>query len=442
MLSAGPRGNVGAMAASVDVTTADSAALRELHAQLSADHQALIDQGLKLDLTRGKPSMAQLDLSTPMLALPNEGDWFAKDGTDCRNYGGLTGIEEVRELWGGIFNVPAAQLIEGGNSSLALMNDCLVNYLIAGTGPGSTPWAQTEGGPAILCPVPGYDRHFTILEGLGYRMINVPLHDDGPDMDLVEELVAADPSIKGMWVMPLYSNPNGAIYSQQVADRLASMPTAAPDFRILCDNAYAVHHLTEDQPVAVDLLAAATAAGNPDRVVVFGSTSKITTAGSGLAFFGGSPSNVAWLQKYLFRRTIGPDKINELRHFRFLPDAMSVHEHMRRHREILAPKFAAVLEALDEGLSGSGVATWTRPTGGYFVSLDVLPGTASRVVALAKQAGIALTPAGAPFPYGKDPQDTNIRIAPSFPSLAEVQAASKALTVCVLLAAVEHQLAQ
>ncbi len=425
----------------IDITRADDSALADLHEQLQAEHRSLIDRGLKLDITRGKPAPAQLDLSAPLLSLPGEGDYFAKDGTDCRNYGGLTGIEEVRELWGQIFQVPADQLIEGGNSSLALMHDCLVNFLLFGTGGGGAPWSQTPGGPAVLCPVPGYDRHFTILEGLGIRMINVPMRDDGPDMDAVRALAANDPSVKGIWAMPSYSNPTGVLYTEDVSRQLAEMTTAAPDFRILWDNAYAVHHLTDAEPKIPNILRLTEEAGNPDRVVIFGSTSKITTAGSGLSFFGGSPHNVAWLQKYLFRRTIGPDKINELRHFRFLPDAMSVEALMRRHREIIAPKFAAVLKILDERLTGTGVATWTTPTGGYFISLDVQPGTASRVVTLAKKAGIALTPAGATFPYGKDPEDRNIRIAPTFPAPGDVAAATEGLTVCVLLAAVEQRMA-
>ncbi len=432
-------GNLRVMPAiSIDVTTADRATLAALHESLTAEHQELVKKGLKLDLTRGKPSSAQLDLSAPLLALPGEGDYFAKDGTDCRNYGALTGIEEIREVWGQIFNIPTDQVIEGGNSSLALMHDCLVNFMFFGTGNGAAPWAQTPGGPAVLCPVPGYDRHFTILQGLGIRMITVPITADGPDLAVVKKLVAEDESIKGIWAMPSYSNPTGTLYSVEVARELAEMPTVAADFRILWDNAYAVHHLTDAEPAIPDILRLTAAAGNPDRVVLFGSTSKITSAGSGLSFFGGSPQNVEWLKKFLFRRTIGPDKINELRHFRFLPDYLSVQALMRRHREIIAPKFAKVLQILDANLSGTGTAIWTTPTGGYFISLDVLAGTASRVVALAKQAGIALTPAGATFPHGKDPQDRNIRIAPTFPSLSDVAAATEGLVLCVLLAAVEQ----
>ncbi len=424
----------------MDVSAADSSALQEWHRRLVAEHRELIGRGLKLDLTRGKPSPEQLDLSAALLSLPGEGDYRAADGTDCRNYGGLTGIAEVRELWGEIFHVPAAQLIEGGNSSLALMNDCLVNFMFFGTGDPAAPWRETEGA-AILCPVPGYDRHFTILEGLGFEMIPVPLNDDGPDLAVVSKLVAEDSRIKGIWAMPSYSNPTGAVYTAEVAKALAEMPTAAGDFRILWDNAYAVHNLTDVEAVVPDILKLTEAAGNPDRVVIFGSTSKITNAGSGMSFFGGSPRNVAWLQKYLFRRTIGPDKLNELRHFRLLPDVASVKALMGRHRAIIAPKFALVQEILARRLGGTGTATWTKPIGGYFISLDVPAGCGSRVIALAKEAGIALTPAGATFPYGKDPQDRNIRIAPTFPSVADVEAATEGLALCVLLAAVEQRLA-
>ncbi|WP_111766681.1 aminotransferase class I/II-fold pyridoxal phosphate-dependent enzyme [Nakamurella deserti] len=428
-------------APSIDVTTADRETLAALHADLQADYDRLVDRGLRLDLTRGKPSSAQLSLSDPLLSLPGEGDFTAKDGTDCRNYGGLAGIEEIRELWGQIFDIPTDQVLEAGNSSLALMHDCLTNFVLNGTGAGATPWGQVEGGVAVLCPVPGYDRHFTILEGLGIRMINVPMTATGPDMEVVASLVAGDASIRGIWGMPSYSNPTGVSYTTDVARRLAEMPTAADDFRILWDNAYAVHHLTEAEPRVPDILTLTAEAGHPDRAVVFGSTSKITTAGSGMSFFGGSPANVAWMQKFLSRRTIGPDKLNELRHFRFLPDHLHVQELMRRHREIIAPKFARVLEILDERLTGTGTAVWTTPTGGYFISLDVLPNTASRVVALAKGAGVALTPAGATFPYGRDPQDRNIRIAPTFPSPDDVATATEALTLCVLLAATEQRLA-
>jgi DNA-binding transcriptional MocR family regulator len=400
-----------------------------------AEHAQLLAKGLALDLTRGKPSSAQLDLSAPMLALPGGGDYRAADGTDCRNYGVLQGLPELRALWGELLGVPAAQLISGGNSSLSLMHDCVVNAMLRGTTDGPR-WVD-EPSVAFLCPVPGYDRHFALCEQLGIDLITVPLTDGGPDMEVVKRLVAEDARIKGMWCVPTYSNPTGTTYSDETVRELASMPTAAKDFRLFWDNAYAIHHLTDDEAVLPDLLSLCAEAGHPNRPFLFASTSKITTAGSGVGFFGASVANVAWILAYLGKRTIGPDKLNELRHIRFLPDADSVRAHMRRHREIIRPKFDLVLGILAETLTGT--ATWTVPAGGYFISLDVPDGCAARVVELAKQAGIALTPAGATFPYGKDPQDRNIRIAPTFPSIDEVEAATRGLAVCVRLAAAEKQ---
>ncbi|GAA0592117.1 aminotransferase class I/II-fold pyridoxal phosphate-dependent enzyme [Kutzneria viridogrisea] len=403
---------------------------------LREEHRQLIAQGLSLDLTRGKPSSAQLDLSAPLLSLPGEGDYRAADGTDCRNYGVLQGLPELRELWGGLLNVPAAQLISGGNSSLALMHDSVVAALLLGTTDGPR-WVDTPG-VAFLCPVPGYDRHFGLCEKLGIELIPVPLTEEGPDLDVVKRLVAEDARIKGMWCVPTYSNPTGATYSERTIRELAAMPTAAPDFRLFWDNAYAIHHLTEDEVTIPDVLGLCAEAGNPDRAFLFASTSKITNAGSGVSFFGSSPANVKWLLGHLSKRTIGPDKINELRHMRFLPDAEAVRAHMRRHRDILAPKFELVRQILAEELGGLGIASWTEPAGGYFISLDVPEGTASRVVELAKQAGVALTPAGATYPYGKEERDSNIRIAPSYPPLDELAAATRVLATCVKLAAAER----
>jgi DNA-binding transcriptional MocR family regulator len=405
--------------------------------QLREEHARLIAEGLSLDLTRGKPATAQLDMSAPLLDLPGTADYRGADGTDLRNYGGLLGLPELRAVWSELLGVPAAQLIAGDNSSLSLMHDCVVNALLTGTTEGPR-WVD-EPSIAFLCPVPGYDRHFAICERYGIEMIPVPVTDDGPDLEAVKELVASDARIKGMWCVPTYSNPTGATYSDETVRELASMPTAARDFRLFWDNAYAIHHLTDDEVRIADVLALAAEAGHPDRPFVFGSTSKITTAGSGVSFFGSSPANVQWLQGFLSKRTIGPDKINQLRHLRFLPDADSVRAHMRKHREIIQPKFDLVLAVLEEMLGGTGVATWTKPSGGYFISLDVPEGTARRVVELAKQAGIALTPAGATFPYGRDPQDRNIRLAPTFPAIEEVEAATRGLALCVLLAAAEKQ---
>jgi DNA-binding transcriptional MocR family regulator len=289
----------------------------------------------------------------------------------------------------------------------------------------------------FVCPVPGYDRHFALCEAFGIEMVTVPMTPDGPDAEAVAALVAEDPAIKGLWAVPTYANPDGAVIAEAVARRLVSMPAAAPDFRIFWDNAYAIHHLTEDEVKTANALDLAAEAGNPDRVLMFASTSKVSFAGAGVAFFASSPANVAWYSGHLKYQSIGPDKVNQLRHALFFGSAEGVREHMRRHRQILAPKFRAVSEILTERLGDHGVATWTEPHGGYFVSLDVVPGTASRVVELAKDAGIALTPAGATFPYGKDPDDRNIRLAPSMPPLEEVRVAMDGVATCVLLAAAE-----
>jgi len=296
--------------------------------------------------------------------------------------------------------------------------------------------------PAVkfLCPSPGYDRHFAITESLGIEMITVPMREDGPDVDTVEELVAADPAIKGMWCVPVYSNPTGTVYSWEVVRRLVQMRTAAEDFRLFWDNAYPVHTLTNDFVRQVDVLGLAAQAGHPNRPYVFASTSKITFAGSGVSFFGGSLGNIAWYLQYAGKKSIGPDKVNQLRHLRFLRDADGVRLHMMRHRQLLAPKFELVLDILDRRLSDSKIASWTEPKGGYFISLDVLPGTAKRTVGLAKDAGIAVTEAGASFPYRKDPDDTNIRIAPSFPPLPDLAEAIDGLATCALLAAAEKLL--
>jgi DNA-binding transcriptional MocR family regulator len=332
--------------------------------------------------------------------------------------------------------VEPEQVVAGGNSSLSIMRDCLVWMMLFGAVDSQRPWSK-EDKVRFVCPVPGYDRHFTLLESLGIEMVTVPMNDDGPDVDAVAALVADDPSIKGMWIVPTYANPSGAICSQDVAARLAAMPTAAPDFKIFWDNAYALHHLTEEEAKSADILTLASAAGHPDRPVMFASTSKISWAGAGVAFLAASTNNVRWYLGHLGNGSIGPDKVNHLRHAEFFGSPQGVRDHMARHREIIAPKFAEVDRVLTERLGGRGVATWNTPTGGYFVNLDVVPGTASRVVALAKDAGIALTPAGSSFPYKQDPDDTNIRLAPTMPPLAEVTAAMEAVATCVLLAAAE-----
>ncbi|WP_219417494.1 aminotransferase class I/II-fold pyridoxal phosphate-dependent enzyme [Pseudonocardia nigra] len=405
-----------------------------------ADYAALVEQKMKLDLTRGKPASAQLDLSTAMLSMPGE-DFLAADGTDTRNYQGLQGLPELREIFAEELQVPLPQLVAFGNSSLELMHDTLVHALLSKVPGARRRWVDEEK-IVFLCPVPGYDRHFALSERLGIEMVPVPMTDEGPDMDVVEQLVAADPTIKGIWCVPKYSNPTGTVYSDETVRRLAAMTTAAPDFRIMWDNAYAVHHLTDREVQIASILSQCAAEGHPDRAFVFGSTSKITLAGAGVAFFGSSPANVAWWLALTGKRTIGPDKTNHLRHARFLGDAEGLREHMRRHRELIAPKFAAVDEVLTKNFADVPGVSWSRPEGGYFVTLTVPEGTATEVVRLAKEAGIALTPAGATHPYGEDPQDATIRLAPTFPELPEVEKAMEAVAVCVRLALAERAASQ
>ena len=402
-----------------------------------AGYDAFKSRRLDLNLTRGKPSSEQLDLSAALLALPGSGDYQAADGTDCRNYGGLQGLPEARRLFAGLMEAPPDQVVVANNSSLALMHDAVTFALLKGTGDSAAPWSA-QGDIAFLCPVPGYDRHFRICEDYGIRMIPVALGDDGPDIDEVERLVAADPSIKAMWCMPKYSNPTGTVYSDAVIERLASMPAAAPDFRLLWDNAYAVHHLTADRLGIANVLELAARHGHANRPLVFASTSKITLAGAGLALFAASPANVKWLLARLTPRTIGPDKINQLRHVRLLRDEAGIEALMDRHRAIIEPKFQTVLDVFGERLTGLPDVSWTTPKGGYFISLSVPRGRARRVVQLAKDAGLELTPAGATHPYGKDPDDRVIRIAPTFPELRDVALAAEGVAWSVLMACGER----
>ncbi|WP_338770711.1 aminotransferase class I/II-fold pyridoxal phosphate-dependent enzyme [Nocardia vulneris] len=409
------------------------------HETQNANYATLKTEKLTLDLTRGKPSPEQLDLSAALLSLPGEGDYRDAAGTDCRNYGGLQGLPELRAIFGELLGIPVDNLIAGNNASLELMHDVLAFAMLHGTNDSERRWAAEEK-LKFLCPSPGYDRHFSITETLGFEMIPLPLGPDGPDTHAVAELVAHDPQIKGMWVVPNYANPSGVNYSEEVVRELVSMPTAAPDFRLIWDNAYAVHPLTDTAAPVLDVLGLAAAAGNPNRPLVFASTSKITFAGGGVSFLGASTANLDWYLQHLSKKLIGPDKINQLRHVRFFGNAEGVRAHMQKHRAILEPKFAAVLRILEDRLGASKVASWTEPKGGYFVSLDVLEGTASRVIALAKDAGIALTAAGSAFPLRNDPEDKNIRIAPSFPKLPELEKAMDGLATCVLLAATEKLL--
>jgi DNA-binding transcriptional MocR family regulator len=399
---------------------------------LREEYQALRAQGLSLDLTRGKPSADQLDLSNALLDLDLGADYRDAAGTDLRNYGGTDGVVELRAIFAELLGIPVPQLLAAGNASLQLMHDTIVNALLHGL-PGGEPWSGHD--VVFLCPSPGYDRHFAVTQALGIRMIAVPYQDDG-SLDLVAiEKHLADPAVRGMWLVPMYANPTGATVDEATARALVAMPAAASDFRIFWDNAYALHHLSDDEPAPLDILGMAEEAGNPDRVFVFASTSKITQAGAGVSFFASSPANIAWHKKHAAVQTIGPDKLNHLRHARFFGDAEGVRAHMRAHRELLAPKFALVDRILTERLTGH--ATWTKPAGGYFVTLTAPARTASRAVELAKSIGVAVTPAGAAFPYGDDPHDSVIRIAPSMPPEAELARAIEALCVCVLLAEAE-----
>lgn len=409
--------------------------LASLLVQARADYEEFRAKGFALDMTRGKPAPEQLDLSNDLLRLPGNADWHQDDGGDTRNYyGGVQGLPEARALFSTMLGAPVDRIVVGNNSSLALMHDCLVFAMLKGVPEGAGPWRPEE--TKFLCPVPGYDRHFAICEEYGIGMIPVPLTGAGPDMAAVEDLVA-DPSVKGIWCVPKYSNPTGEIYSAETIERLAAMSAAAPDFRLFWDNAYAVHHLTDERHGIPNILDVCAKAGTANRPFVFGSTSKVTFAGGGLALFAASEDNVRWLVDRLSKRTIGPDKLNQLRHVRFFKDHDGILRHMEAQRDLITPKFAAVHEVFTKYLDGTGIADWTDPDGGYFISVDVLDGCAKRVVELAADAGIALVPAGSTFPYGRDPRDRNIRIAPTYPSLAEVASAAEGVAFCVRLAAAE-----
>ncbi|GLB63832.1 putative aminotransferase [Dietzia sp. NCCP-2495] len=407
--------------------------LAGLESQLASEYAALADKGLSLDLTRGKPSPEQLALSERLLALPGEGD-HTSGATDVRNYGGGAGLPELRAIFAELLGVDPDRLIAQDNASLSIMYDALTFAMLFGTPDSERPWKDE---PALrwLCPVPGYDRHFGITQALGIEMIPVPLGPTGPDMDVVERLVADDPSIKGMWCVPIFSNPTGAVYDDHTVSRLARMTTAAPDFRVIWDNAYVVHTLTTDFPKVPDVDTVAAEAGNPNRFLQVCSTSKITFAGAGVSFLSSSEANLDWYLKHASVRTIGPNKVNQLAHARFFGDAEGVRAHMLAHRESIAPKFAAADEILTRRLGEYGIASWAMPEGGYFIDLEVVDGTATETVRLAKEAGVALTPAGAAYPYGNDPDDRHIRLAPTLPPLAEVEAAMEIVGLCALLAA-------
>ncbi|QAU43873.1 aminotransferase class I/II-fold pyridoxal phosphate-dependent enzyme [Bradyrhizobium guangdongense] len=413
--------------------------LQQMLRHVRAEYDAIRARKLKLNIARGRPGEEQLDLSNELLSLPKPDDWITEAGDDARNYGGdPKGLVELRRIFAPILDVPVEQVVVGGNSSLAIMHDVIVWALLKGVTAIATPWMK-QGRIAFLSPVPGYELHHNMCIEYGIDLIPVPVTPKGPDMKVVEHHVR-DPRVKGMWCVPTYANPTGEIWSDEAIDRLAAMEAAATDFRLFWDDAYVVHHLADNSKPAKRILPACAAAGNADRPLMFWSTSKITFATAGIGFFAASPANVRWFLDCAKRRGAGQDKLNQLRHARFLKDAGGVTRHMKRHRAILAPKFSAVLQAFERRLAGKGAAVWTRPEGGYFISVDTIAGAAQRAVRLAGDAGISLTAAGSTFPNGHDPKDSNIRIAPSFASLEDVRIAAEAIAISILLAAVEKQL--
>ena len=410
--------------------------------ELEAEYKAFKDRNLKLDMSRGKPSKAQLDLSMGMMDVLHSGTELSGiEGVDCRNYGVLDGISEAKELLSAISEVDPDKIIIYGNSSLNVMYDTVARSMTHGV-MGHTPWCKLDK-VKFLCPAPGYDRHFAITEYFGIEMITIPMTPEGPDMDLVEKYVTEDEAVKGIWCVPKYSNPQGISYSDETVRRFAALEPAAPDFRIYWDNAYSVHHLyDDDQDIVLEILDECEKAGHPDMVYKFTSTSKISFPGSGIAAISTSPANIAEIKKQMTIQTIGHDKLNQLRHVRFFKDLNGVVEHMRKHADILRPKFEIVIKTLEDNLGGLGIGTWTNPKGGYFISFDSMDGCAKAIVAKAKEAGVVMTGAGATYPYGKDPHDSNIRIAPSFPTVEELELAAQLFVLCVKLVSVEKLLSE
>ena len=415
--------------------------LLKIKSELEAEFEQVKSQGLKLDMSRGKPSTEQLNLSMGMMdVLNSSSDLVCEEGVDCRNYGVWDGIREAKQLLADMMEVPKENIVIFGNSSLNIMYDTVSRGMLLGF-MGNTPWCKLDK-VKFLCPVPGYDRHFAVTEHFGIEMINVPMTEDGPDMDMVEKLVSEDEAIKGIWCVPKYSNPQGYVYSDETVRRMASLKPAAKDFRVFWDNAYAMHHLYREEKPFPNILEECEKAGNPDMVFEFVSTSKISFAGAGIAAMASSKANLDDARKSLVIQTIGYDKVNQLRHVRFFENLDGVKAHMEKHAALLRPRFELVLRTLEENLKGTGAGTWTEPKGGYFITFEAVEGCASRIVELAKEAGVVLTPAGSPFPYGKDPKDAVIRIAPSYPTLEELDQAGQVFVVCAKLATVEKLLAE
>ena len=416
--------------------------LLEIKKKLEKEFDKVRAQGLHLDMSRGKPSKAQLDLSMGMMdVLTSDSDLVCIEGVDCRNYGVIDGIKEAKQLFADMMEVPKDNIIIFGNSSLNVMYDTVARAMTHGI-MGSTPWCKLDK-VKFLCPVPGYDRHFAITEHFGIEMINVPMTENGPDMDIVQQYVENDPAVKGIWCVPKYSNPQGITYSDETVHRFATLNPAAEDFRIFWDNAYGIHHLYEDkQDYLIEILMECKKEGHPDMVYKFGSTSKISFPGSGIAAIAGSDANMADIRQMMAVQTIGHDKLNQLRHVRFFKDIHGMVTHMKLHAEILRPKFEAILTCLDKELSGLEIGTWLAPRGGYFISFDAMEGCAKAIVAKAKEAGLVMTPAGATFPYGNDPKDSNIRIAPSFPTPEELAIATKVFVLSVKLVSIDKILSE
>ena len=414
--------------------------LLTVKAALEEEYKTMEAKGLKLNMARGKPGFTQLDLCESMLDIINSAsDMKTMMGNDTRNYGDLDGIGECRQLMADMMSVEKNNVIVCGNSSLNVMYDTVSRSFTHGVN-GHTPWYKLDK-IKFLCPVPGYDRHFAITEAFGIEMINIPLYDNGPDMDMVEEYVNNDPAVKGIWCVPKYSNPTGISYSDETVKRFAALKPAAEDFRIYWDNAYCIHHLYEDtQDEILNILDECEKAGNPNMVYIFSSTSKISFPGSGVSAVASSRENIDYILSRMTIQTIGHDKINQLRHARFFKNIEGLNEHMKKHAELLRPKFAAVLDALDAEIAGLEIGTWIKPRGGYFISFDAMPGCAKAIVSMCKDLGVIMTGAGATFPYGKDPKDSNIRIAPTFPSVEEMEVAAQVFVLCVKLVSVNKLL--